>query len=219
MIGKKGLCEDGGRTRPSVSPQAACGKTAHKSELTKTAFRIRVLALLLGLSAVCLCAGCVYLFSGTAAGYYSIVLIPALGVAVTWFRQSFLRKGFSAAMLCTAVATTVYEILVFAIGLFLGMTTAGHTTRIVNDILFQLTRASQLIEVHKSEDERTASYAPAYDIAQMTLYGVLHAVERYGDTALDFDPASDVEHVEQLLDRLADEALHSEKNPRLIDLI
>ena len=92
-------------------------------------------------------------------------------------------------------------------------------TRIVNDILFQLTRASQLIEVHKSEDERTASYAPAYDIAQMTLYGVLHAVERYGDTALDFDPASDVEHVEQLLDRLADEALHSEKNPRLIDLI
>ena len=53
----------------------------------------------------------------------------------------------------------------------------------------------------------------------MTLYGVLHAVERHGDTALDFDPASDVEHVEQLLDRLADEALHSEKNPRLIDLI
>ena len=77
-------------------------------------------------SVFCLCAGCVYLFSGTAAGYYSIVLIPALGVAVTWFRQSFLRKGFSAAMLCTAVATTVYEILVFAIGLFLGMTTAGH---------------------------------------------------------------------------------------------
>ncbi len=57
MIVKKGLCEDGGRTRP-VSPQAAFGKTAHKSEPTKTAFRIRVLALLLGFSAVCLCAGC-----------------------------------------------------------------------------------------------------------------------------------------------------------------
>lgn len=73
-----------------------------------------------------LCASCAYLFSGTAAGYYSIVFITALGVGVTWFRQSFLRKGFSAAMLCTAAAMIVYELLVFFIGLFLGMTTLGR---------------------------------------------------------------------------------------------
>ena len=73
-----------------------------------------------------LCASCLYLFSGSAAGYYSIIFITALGVGVTWFRQSYLRKGFSAAMLCTAAAMLVYELAVFAIGLFLSMTTLGR---------------------------------------------------------------------------------------------
>lgn len=92
-------------------------------------------------------------------------------------------------------------------------------TRVVNDILFQLTRSGQLIEVHKSEDERSASYAPAYDIAQMTVYGLLQAVEQHGDRALEFDPSSDVEHVEEVLDKLTEEALHSSKNVKLTDLI
>ncbi len=92
-------------------------------------------------------------------------------------------------------------------------------TRIVNDILFQLTRSGQLIEVHKSEDERAASYAPAYDIAQMTVYGLLQAVEQHGDRTLEFDPSSDVEHVEEVLDELTNEAVHSPKNVKLIDLI
>lgn len=70
-----------------------------------------------------LCAACVYLFSGSAAGNYSIIFITALSVGVTFFRQSYLRKGFSAAMLCTTVAMLIYELAVFAIGLFLGMTT------------------------------------------------------------------------------------------------
>lgn len=70
-----------------------------------------------------LCAACVYLFSGSAAGNYSIVFITALSVGVTFFRQSYLRKGFSAAMLCTAIAMLVYELAVFAIGLFFGLTT------------------------------------------------------------------------------------------------
>lgn len=70
-----------------------------------------------------LIAACLYLFSGTAAGYYSIVFITALAVFVTYFRQAFLKKGFAAAMVCTAVAMIVYEMLVFVIGLFLGLTT------------------------------------------------------------------------------------------------
>lgn len=92
-------------------------------------------------------------------------------------------------------------------------------TRIVNDILFQLTRAGQLIEVHRSEDERTASYAPAYDIAQMTVYGLLRAVEQHGETELEFAPSSDVEHVGEVLDRLTEEALHAPSNVHLIDLV
>jgi hypothetical protein len=73
-----------------------------------------------------LCASCLYLFSGSAAGNYSIVFITALSVGITFFRQSFLQKGFSAAMLCTAAAMILYELAVFFIGLFLSLTTFGR---------------------------------------------------------------------------------------------
>ena len=97
-----------------------------------------------------LCASCVYLFSGTAAGYYSIILITALGVAVTWFRQSFLQKGFIAAMLCTAAAVTVYELAVFGIGLFLSMTTAGHIATFALTAAMTLLAAPILYPIVKS---------------------------------------------------------------------
>ncbi|MBR5820759.1 MAG: YihY/virulence factor BrkB family protein [Alistipes sp.] len=92
-------------------------------------------------------------------------------------------------------------------------------TRITNDILYQLTCAGQLIEVHKNEDERSASYAPGYDIAQMTVYGLLQAVEQHGERAFEFTPTAEVEHVEQVVDALTDEALRSSKNLKLTDLI
>lgn len=83
-----------------------------------------------------LCAACLYLFSGSAPGNYAIVFITALGVAVTAFRQNFLQKGFPAALLCTAVAMFVYELAVFALGLFLGMTTLGRIgSRCVTTVL------------------------------------------------------------------------------------
>lgn len=73
-----------------------------------------------------LIASCVYLFSGTAAGNYVIVFITGLAVAVTWFRQSYLQKGFNATMLCVAVAMLVYMLLVFLFGLFFSQTTGGR---------------------------------------------------------------------------------------------
>lgn len=69
-----------------------------------------------------LLASLAYLFSGTAAGYYSVVFITVLAVLVTAFRQSYLQSGFGAAMLCAGAALVAYEILVFAITLFLGQT-------------------------------------------------------------------------------------------------
>ena len=92
-------------------------------------------------------------------------------------------------------------------------------TRITNDVLYQLTQAGQLIEVHRSEDDRSASFAPAYDIAQMTVYGLLQAVELHGERAFEFVPTADVEHVEQVLDAITEEALRSEKNVKLTDLV
>lgn len=77
-------------------------------------------------SVFALVAALVYLFSGTAPGAYCVIFITALGVAVTCFRQSYLQKGFSAAMLCTAAAMMLYELAVFFIGLFLGLTFFGR---------------------------------------------------------------------------------------------
>ena len=73
-------------------------------------------------SVFALVASMLYLFSGTAPGVYSMVFITALGIFAAMFRQSYLQNGFSATMLCTGIATFMYEICVFAIGLFLGLT-------------------------------------------------------------------------------------------------
>ena len=92
-------------------------------------------------------------------------------------------------------------------------------TRIINDVLFQLTKAGQLIDARKNEDEREASYAPAYDIAQMSIYGVLSAVENHGDNPLEFDMESDLKRVEEILDGMKQDSLTSPRNVRLIDLL
>ncbi len=70
-----------------------------------------------------LVASVLYLFSGTASGPYAMVLITVLAIVVSIFRQGYLQKGFPAAMLCTAIALFLYEIAVFAVGAFLGLTT------------------------------------------------------------------------------------------------
>lgn len=69
-----------------------------------------------------LVASLLYLFSGTAAGPYSMVFLTALAICVTIFRQAYLQNGLSAAVLCTAAAMFAYEILQFCMGLFLGLT-------------------------------------------------------------------------------------------------
>jgi hypothetical protein len=74
-------------------------------------------------SVFALIASVLYLFSGSAAGIYCIVFITVLAVLAAWLRQSYLQSGFGAAMICTAAAMLVYEMMVFLFGVFLGMTT------------------------------------------------------------------------------------------------
>ena len=69
-----------------------------------------------------LIASCLYVFSGSAAGNYCIVFITAIGLFVTFLRQSYLQKGFSAALLCSVLAMFLYEMLVFGFGLFFQQT-------------------------------------------------------------------------------------------------
>ena len=69
-----------------------------------------------------LLASLVYHFSGSAPGAYCIVLITFLSVLAAIFRQAYLRKGFSALVLCSSLCMVIYEISVFLIGLFLNQT-------------------------------------------------------------------------------------------------
>ena len=73
-----------------------------------------------------LVSACLYEFSGSAPGAYVIALIAGLGMLMSIFRHSFLRAGFGAVLLCTFVAVMGYQLTLFAIGYFLGNTTAGH---------------------------------------------------------------------------------------------
>ena len=77
-------------------------------------------------SVFALIASSLYQFSGTPGGTYSIVFITALCVLVTLLRQAYLQKGFGSAMLLTALAMVFYELMVFGIGLFLGLTTVSR---------------------------------------------------------------------------------------------
>ena len=75
-----------------------------------------------GGSVFALIASTLYLFSGTAPGAYCILLITVPAVLVTAFRQAYLQVGFGAAMLCSSVTVMLYEIAVFLVGAFLGLT-------------------------------------------------------------------------------------------------
>ncbi len=70
-----------------------------------------------------LIAACLLVFSGGAPGPYCIVFLTALSIGVSLLRQNYLAKRFSSAMVCGLLAFVLYELLTFAMGLFLGLTT------------------------------------------------------------------------------------------------
>ena len=92
-------------------------------------------------------------------------------------------------------------------------------TRIVNDILYQLVQAGQLIAVRSGDGEREVSYTPAYDIASMTIYSVLEAVERSGHTSFDLDATPELAHIARELEGLKRAARNAEENVPLVGLL
>lgn len=63
-----------------------------------------------------------YYFSGSSAGFYVIPLLTAVAVFTAIFRQAFLRQGFFALLLCSAMGMVLYELILFGISLFLKLT-------------------------------------------------------------------------------------------------
>lgn len=69
-----------------------------------------------------LVASLVYYLAGSAPGVYVILLIPLLGTVAAAFRQGYLRKGFRTTLLCTGIVVVLYEIILFLLGVLLGVT-------------------------------------------------------------------------------------------------
>ena len=73
-----------------------------------------------------LVAAWLYLASGSSPGPHVLVLITVLSVLICALRQAYLQPGFLAALLCTAIAMVLYELLVFAYCLLVGYVTADR---------------------------------------------------------------------------------------------
>ena len=101
-------------------------------------------------SVFALISACLYLFSGSAAGEYTIVLITVIAVLVCYFRQSYLQKGFAASMLSVTVAMLVYEMATFAVALFLQQTTFSRLTTFFLTGAFSIVCAPVLYPIAKA---------------------------------------------------------------------
>lgn len=95
----------------------------------------------------------------------------------------------------------------------------GLPTRIVNDVLFQLVQAGQLIAVRSGDGERDVAFTPAHDLASTTVYGILEAVERTGQATLDLEQSADLARVNRELETLKQTVRQSPENVRLTDLL
>lgn len=69
-----------------------------------------------------LIASTLYFFTGTAPGAYSIGLLTFLGVAADLFRQMYWNRSRSSIVLCAGLAQMGYELGLYAVGLFMGLT-------------------------------------------------------------------------------------------------
>lgn len=69
-----------------------------------------------------LIAAMVYYFSGSAPGPYSVGMISVLGLFASLFRQQVWHRNANSIILCAGAALLVYEVGLYGVGLFLGLT-------------------------------------------------------------------------------------------------
>lgn len=69
-----------------------------------------------------LCASVFYCFSGSAPGAHAIGILTVLIFGANYLRQVFWNRSFGSTALCTATVIVLYEMMIFAVGLFLGRT-------------------------------------------------------------------------------------------------
>jgi len=73
-----------------------------------------------------LTASLLYFFSGSAPGAFAVALLTVYGIAAAVFRQAYWHRNERSIILCAAIALMLYELSVFAAGLFLELTHFGR---------------------------------------------------------------------------------------------
>ena len=73
-----------------------------------------------------LIASLLYWFSGSAPTPLCIALLTALGIGATMFRQMFWHRSRGTVTLCACLALVLYELGLFGVGLFYGLTYWGR---------------------------------------------------------------------------------------------
>ena len=71
-------------------------------------------------------ASILYWFSGSSTTPVSIILLTALGIGATMFRQMFWHRSRGTLTLCACLALTAYELGLFVTGLMQGLTYWGR---------------------------------------------------------------------------------------------
>lgn len=69
-----------------------------------------------------LIASTLYYFSGTAPGAYCIGLMTFLGIGAVLLRQMYWHRSKGSIVLCTGIAVMLYELGLFVVGVFSGLT-------------------------------------------------------------------------------------------------
>ena len=64
----------------------------------------------------------IYYFSGSAPGPYCVVLLTIFGMCATLFRQLVWHRSPSSIILCAGLAAMAYEIGLYVVGMFMGLT-------------------------------------------------------------------------------------------------
>ena len=73
-----------------------------------------------------LCSTLLYYFTGSAPGPYTVALLPVLGIGACMFRQRYWHRNTGSIVLCAGIALMVYEMAVFGMGIFNGVTHWGR---------------------------------------------------------------------------------------------
>lgn len=94
-------------------------------------------------------------------------------------------------------------------------------TRILSNLLFSLTRAGMLGEVHISNKEYDVAYVPTRDISTLRVYDIIEAVEREGLDLeqVEMERSTQIVSCATTVDLLKSLARKSEENKLIIDLI